>query len=77
MKKAKQIVIRPIFNQDDSIPIFKGVRWFPFLLLQPEQDPHQQHHQQLQPLRSLHFLQRWIIIIIKYIYMFLSFYDLD
>jgi hypothetical protein len=77
MKKAKQIVIRPIFNQDDSIPIFKGVRWFPFLLLQPKQGPHQQHHQQLQPLQSIHFLQSLIIIIIKYIYMFLSFYDLD
>jgi hypothetical protein len=70
-------VIRAIFINSDSLPISKGVKWFPFLLLQPEQDPHQKHYQQLQPLRSLHFLQSLIIIIIKYVYMFLSFYDLD
>ncbi len=75
-KTLSSSVIRPIFIQSDSLPISIGVRcWsrFHFLLLHAVLD----QQQQLQPLRSLHFLQRWIIIIIKYIYMFLSFYDLD
>ncbi len=70
------IVIRPIFILSDSLPISIGVRCWSrlhFLLLHVVLG----QQRQLQPIRSLRCLQSLIIAIIKYIYMFISFYDLD